>query len=299
MTVKKDIAEAIATTVAHNSSNDHYSADFQLHKTRVESTTIDFRSRGNEYYNSEFSYDELTDVIKNLTDSSTGPDNIHNEFIKHLPEESTQLLLKMFNKLWGGGTIPPIWQQAIVIPIPKPDKDHSDPNNYRPISLTSCLCKTFEKLINNRLVYYLESNNLLAPTQSGFRKQRCTSDHLVRLETWIREGIINCEHVVAIFFDLEKAYDTTWRHGILLDLYNAGLRGNLPRFIAKFLSNRIFQVRVGTELSEPHSLENGVPQGSILSVTLFGIKINNITSCINPAVDNSSMISIFDVAQKT
>ena len=295
VTDKKEIADAIAANTEINSSNNHYSAAFQQHKIRAESTAVDFRSRGNEYYNSAFSNDELIDVVQSLTDSSTGPDNIHNRFIKYLPEETLQLLLKIFNNLWEGGTIPPIWQQAIVVPIPKPDKDHSDPNNYRPISLTSCLCKTFEKLVNNRLVYYLESNNLLTDTQSGFRKQRCTTDHLVRLETWVREGLINREHVVAISFDLEKAYDTTWRHGILLDLYNIGLRGNLPKFIVKFLANRSFRVRVGTAMSETHTLENGVPQGSILSVTLFGIKINSITSCINPAIDNSLFVDDFQI----
>ena len=64
--------------------------------------------------------------------------------------------------------------------------------------------------------------------QSGFRKARSTTDHLVRLETFVREAFIQKQHAAVIFFDLEKAYDTTWKYGILKDLRDAGLRGRLP-----------------------------------------------------------------------
>ena len=72
----------------------------------------------------------------------------------------------------------------------------------RPIALTSC--KTLERMINKRLVWYLESNNLITKLQSGFRAERSTNDNLVRLETFIRDAFIKREHVVAVFFDLEK-----------------------------------------------------------------------------------------------
>ena len=81
--------------------------------------------------------------------------------------------------------------------------------------------------------------------------------------------------MVTAFFDLEKAYDITWRHGILRTLHSIGMRGNLPLFVRSFLQNRTFRVRVGTALSRPYSKEEGVPQGSVLSVTLFGLAIND------------------------
>ena len=74
---------------------------------------------------------------------------------------------------------------------------------------------------------------------------------------------------MSIFFDLEKAYDTTWKYGILKDLHEAGLRGRMPVFISKFLDNRNFRVRIGSTFSDSFEQEMGVPQGSILSVTLF------------------------------
>ena len=91
--------------------------------------------------------------------------------------------------------------------------------------------------------------------QSGFRRRRSTVDNLVTLETSIRDAFVGRKHLVSIFFDLEKAYDTTWKHGMLLDLYKTGLRGRLPMFICGFLSDRYFQVRVGNIYSYPYSQE--------------------------------------------
>ena len=133
-------------------------------------------------------------------------------------------------------------------------------------------------MINERLVWYLETNNIITKFQSGFRHQRSTNDHLVRLETLIREAFIKKEHLVAVFFDLEKAYDTAWKYGIMNDLYEIGLKGQLPTFVQNFLSNREFNGCVGSTLSEAHNQKQGVPQGNILSVTLFSFKINNIVA---------------------
>ena len=121
-----------------------------------------------------------------------------------------------------------------MVRIPKPEKDATHPTNYRPVALTSCVCKIMERMVDNRLVWYLERNKIITPAQSGFRKGRSTTDQLVRLESFVREAFIQKQHVTAIFFDLEKAYNTTWKFGILKDLYEAGLQGRLPLFIAGF-----------------------------------------------------------------
>ena len=83
---------------------------------------------------------------------------------------------------------------------------------------------------------------LLMKLSPGFRSERSTTNNLVRLETFIRDAFIKKEHVVAVLFDLEKAYDTTWRYSILKDIHKLGLRGRLPTFIENFLADRTMQV---------------------------------------------------------
>ncbi|GBL82825.1 hypothetical protein AVEN_106351-1 [Araneus ventricosus] len=121
--------------------------------------------------------------------------------------------------------------KPIVIPIPKPGKDKQDPNNYRPIALTSCLRKLLEHMVGARLMHVLETSKWFTPSQSGFRKRQGTIDNLLKLETAIREAFVRKKHLVSILFDMEKAYDRTWRYGILKDLFDIGLKGNLPLFI--------------------------------------------------------------------
>ena len=124
-------------------------------------------------------------------------------------------------------------------------------------------------------------------------------DHLVHFETFVREGFLDKEHVVSIFFDLEKVYDTTWKYGIMKDLHDMDLRGRLPLLIQNLLSERKFQVRVGTSLSDLYDQEMGVPLGSILFGTLFIVKINGITRCIRTSVDKPLFVYDFSFSYRS
>ena len=290
---KNEIANTIARTISKNSSTANYSDQFQRHKATEERKKINFNSNEEESYNGPFSLFELQTSLRQAKDTATGPDDIHYQLLKHLPRESLLVLLDIFNNIWSSGEFPDCWREATVIPLPKPGKDPSNPSSYRPIALTSCICKTMERMINKRLVWYLESNKIITKYQCGFRKARCTTDHLIRLEAYLRDAFLKGEHVVSVFFDLEKAYDTTWKHGILQDLHEAGLRGNMPIFIENFLKGRKFACRIGSTYSEKYPQEMGVPQGSILSVTLFSLKINSIIKEISPSIEKSLYVDDF------
>lgn len=142
------------------------------------------------------------------------------------------------------------------------------------------MCKVFEKMINSRLIRFLESQNLMDPYQCGFREGRSTTDHLIRIEAEIREAFVHRQFFLSVFLDMEKAYDTTWRFGILRDLSHLGVHGNMLNIIESYLSNRTFRVRVGNVLSQSFVQETGVPQGGVLSCTLFIIKMNSLHLCI-------------------
>jgi ribonuclease HI len=298
-TDKESIAETLADEFAYNSSTSHYTTKFQQHKVLAERKPLDFNSNNTEIYNIPFTFSELQLSLRMSHDTAVGPDEIPYQFLKHLPTESLLVLLGIFNSIWAEESFPPSWRNAITIPIPKPGKDISNPTSYRPIALTSCICKTMERMVNGRLVHFLESNDFITPEQSGFRAQRSTMDHLVSLETYIRDGFAHGDHVVSVFFDLEKAYDTTWKHGIMSDLYSMGVRGHMPIFIKNFLSDRLFKVRLGSIESDPHSQEMGVPQGSVLSVTLFSIKINSITSILGPEIHKCLYVDDYTISYRS
>lgn len=137
---------------------------------------------------------------------------------------------------------------------------------------------------------------MLAKYQCGGRSSRSTLDHLVRLETTVREAFVNRQFCLSVFFDLEKAYDTTWRYGIINDLYNFGIRGRMLGAIQNYLERRTFHVKLGTTLSREFVQENGVPQGGVLSATLFLIKINSISQVIPPSVQYSLYVDDLQIS---
>ena len=138
-----------------------------------------------------------------------------------------EYILKVMNKYWMESYFPERWREAIVITFSKPQKDHSNAENYRPIALTSCICKVMEQMINNQLLDYLDMHRLILTVQCGCRRKRSTIDHLLRLETVVHRAFAHGEHVVSVFFDLQKAYDMVWKHGIMKDMHDLGLRGRL------------------------------------------------------------------------
>ena len=244
ITDRVQIANTLGAAIEKSSSSENYSKEFQYIKAQKEKQKINFKTNRNLRYNKKFTMRDLKRSLKKSNNSSPGPDQIHYEILRHLPIETLHILLDIINETWKSDTFPESWREALIISIPKPGKDPFNSLNYRAIALTSCICKTVERMVNERLVWYLEKNGLLAKEQWGYRANRSTVDHLIRLETFIRDAFIQNQHLVAVFFDLQKAYDTTWKHGILKDLHDMGLRGNLPIFIGNFLSERTFQVHL-------------------------------------------------------
>jgi len=163
---------------------------------------LNIKSKSLEEYNRPFSLNESRKSLDKAHGTACGSDDIHYQLLKHLPESALQTLLDLMNDIWETGDLPSIWKLANVIPIPKAGKDHPEPSNFLPIALTSCVCKTMERMINARHIWFFESNGLLANIQCGFRQGRSTSDHLVRFETFVRSAFTKTEHTVSIFFSI-------------------------------------------------------------------------------------------------
>ena len=164
------------------------SEKFKTYKNGVENNPINFGHDTKQEYNRPITLRELTEAISKAKDSATGPDEIHYQMLKHLPTTPLLTLLQIMNDIFSTGEFPPSWREATVIPIPKPGKDATLPESYRPIALTNTICKTMERIINTRLVWYLEKHNIITDQQAGFRKGRSTYDQLINFESKIRES---------------------------------------------------------------------------------------------------------------
>jgi hypothetical protein len=224
-----------------------------------------------------FSFLEFEDAMHALpSKKASGNDDIPYELIKNLPPSYCQHLFQLFNISWSQSLIPSEWKKSIILPILKPGKDPTSSISYRPISLLVCLCKLFEKMIHTRLSFYLESNNLLSTDQCGFRKGRSTLDQLVQLEHDIRLALATKQTLMVLYIDFKGAFDRVPHLELLHRLAKMGVCGLMLGWIKNFLSGRTFQCFVQGSLSDSFSIETGVPQGSILSPTLFSILLNDL-----------------------
>jgi hypothetical protein len=150
--------------------------------------------------------DELL-AIGRSRNTCPGPDGIHNQMLSHLSPSAKEILLSLFNRIWVQHCFLSSWREGIVIPILKPGKDRTLPPSYLSICLTSCVCKTMERMGNDRLVFIMEKENLLAPAQCGLRRHRSAVDDLFSLERQIQNCFVLRQQRV-VFFGPEKAYDT-------------------------------------------------------------------------------------------
>ena len=231
---------------------------------------------------------ELNDALGRLKQKKApGPDGITNEMLRHLGPEAKKTMLAIFNDSWKSGLVPAQWKEAHIIPILKKGKDKSDPKSYRPISLLSCIGKLMERIVNTRLLWYLESQSILIPTQSGYRQHHSTEDQLAYLAQDIENAFQEKKKVLAVFFDLSKAFDKVWKEGLLLKLLEVGIQGKMFRWIRDFLYQRKARVKLDGTISNLVKLREGVPQGGVLSPTLFLVFINGIVKAFEEYISNT------------
>lgn len=268
----EEIAEALA---------DHF-AKVSATKTPTHSRAIpddpvpSFDGGENESYNADFTLEELEWAIRRSNGSSAGVDNIGYPMIRNLPHKSKIALLAIYNKIWTEGKIPNRWKEGIVVPIPKAGKNPIFLGNQRPITLVSCLGKVLERMVNRRLITILEELGVLGQEQHGFRRGKGVDTYLAELEEEIGGWIKERKHGELALLDLSKAYDTAERLPILQNLNGWGIRGRMGKFIANFLEDRTFRVAIGNSLSSLRNMESGVPQGTILAVTLFLVRMTEV-----------------------
>ncbi|XP_058448991.1 uncharacterized protein LOC131428950 [Malaya genurostris] len=271
-----DIANEIGKYFESLSSNESLPSTFMKQKIESEITPTSFVPNSRQAYNQPFSATELAAALGAVRSKSAGIDDVSYPLLKHMPPVGKRALLDAFNRIWEGSPIPDAWKIAVVIPIPKRCQGVRSPSDFRPISLLPCSAKIMERLVNRRLTTLLEKRNLLDRRQFAFRKGLGTNIYMGCLGNCINKALADGSHIDIAILDIAKAYNTVWREGVLRQLHQWGIRGNLGLFLKQYLNKRNFKVRIGGLLSSQFNEVNGVPQGSVLAVTLFLISMNSM-----------------------
>lgn len=234
--------------------------------------------------------DQLKDIIitpevvkKHLNclkrNKSPGPDKLGSSFLLDMCDLIVEPLSTIFNISLKLRQVPNDWKEANVTPIFKKG-DKSDPGNYRPISLTSQVCKVFESIIRENIVNHLNTHSLLLQSQHGFTKGKsCLTNLLLFLED-VTKAIDQGNPLDVIYLDFSKAFDKVPHQRLLCKIEHHGISGNVAAWIREWLRDRRQRVVLNGERSGLQHVLSGVPQGSVLGPTLFLIFVNDIDTVI-------------------
>ena len=236
------------------------------------------------FFCSPFFPAEFLAAASNLSSSTaTGPDKVAYPMLKLLFRSGMDFLLHIFNLVRSSHSFPSIWKTSSIIPIHKMGKPLDSPASFRPISLTSCKSKLFERIILSILLFFLESKFILSPRQAGFRPGRSTLDQILYLFQSISNEFNKPRpgsRTILSTIDLSKAFDSVWHPALFHKLISAGFPSCFARWTQSFLSDRRAWVVYQNHKSRSFRVRRGVPQGSVLGPVLFSFFINDLPASL-------------------
>lgn len=231
----------------------------------------------NNILNTPITADEILKCILKLKNSKApGSDRILNDYIKSTKEQFLPIYVRLFNIVLTTGIIPEKWVEGLIMPIYKNKGDFLNPENYRPITLLSCLGKLFTAVLNERLSNYLDENAILFENQAGFRRNYSTSDHIFVLHSLFELLKLQKKKLFCAFVDFSKAFDSVWRVGLWNKLLNDGINGKFFKVIFNLYQNIKSCITLNSSNSAFFESFIGLRQGENLSPVLFSIFLNDL-----------------------
>ena len=218
---------------------------------------------------------EVQKAISNLKSNGKGVNIISTLALKDNKCTLARILAHVFNKCISDGYFPTELKDGCITPIYK-GGTKTELNNYRPICSLLPFSKIFERIIYDRMINFIEQNDILSITQYGFRNGLSTENAIINFIDKIHTGLEKRQHTAAIFMDLSKAFDVLDHQILAKKLEHYGFRDNFLNLLLDFISNRKYFVSANGIKSETKMVNIGVPQGSTLGPLLFILYINDM-----------------------